>query len=200
MNNTRYTKGKVLLKEHLETINQNAKANMGDVNALISRVKTFFKNCGYNSASKNSALVQEYIIMIFHTQDCRCSHWIETLDGELNGVWNNPGTEYRLWKTHRINYEVDHVVPLNAGGSNDLENLQFLSPNANRFIKSSMTYEDLLRRVDLSDRFKFRIKQVLSKRKELFSSSKWKNFISKLEKEEINCDHFYTAIEDPRPF
>ncbi len=186
MYNSRYTKGKVLLKEHLETIDQNAKANMGDVNALIPKVKTFFKKCGYHAASKSNALAQEYIIMIFHTQDCRCSHWVEALDGELNGVWNNPGTEYRLWKAHRINYEIDHVIPVNAGGSNGLDNIQFLSPNANRFIKNSMTYEDLLRRVDLSDRFKFRIKQVLSNRKELFSSSKWATFIAKLENEESN--------------
>ena len=180
---SRYVKGKVPLKEHLQTIDQNAMANMGDVNALIPKVKTFFKKCGYHKAAENNELVQEYIIMIFHTQDCRCSHWVEAQDGELNGVWNNPGTEYRLWKTNRINYEIDHVEPLNTGGSNDLENLQFLSPNANRFIKNSMTYEDLLRRVDLSDRFKFRIKQVLAKRNELFESDKWKNFKTKLDKQ-----------------
>ena len=182
MYNSRYTKGKVALREHLETIDQNTKANMGDVNALIPKVRTFFKNCGYLAASQDDALIQEYIIMIFHTQDCRCSHWIEVQDGELNGVWNNPGTEYKLWKTHRINYEIDHVVPVNAGGSSALDNIQFLSPNANRFIKNSMTYEDLLRRVDLSERFKFRIRQVLQKRTELFESDKWKDFKAKLDK------------------
>ena len=177
---SRYTNGKVTLKEHLTLIDQNAKANMGDANALIDRLRPIFRKCGYSAAADNSSLIQEYIIMIFNTQDCRCSHWVETMEGELNSVWNNPGTDYRLWKTHRINYEIDHVVPINAGGEDTLENIQFLSPNANRFIKNSMTYDDLLRRVDLSDRLKSRIRQVLANREELFKSDKWKAFINKL--------------------
>ena len=71
---------------------------------------------------------------------------------------------------YEVNYEVDHVLPANAGGGDNLKNVQFLSPNANRFIKCSMTNEQMLRRIDLSDRLKDRIKEVQRKREELFNS------------------------------
>ena len=71
--------------------------------------------------------------------------------------------------------------PVNAGGSDRLDNFQFLSANANAFTKCSLTYEDLFKRVDLSDRLKNRIKSVLEKRAALFQSDVWKDFIQKLE-------------------
>ena len=79
--------------------------------------------------------------------------------------------------------------PCNAGGKDDLKNFQFLSANANRFIKCSLVYEDLLRRVDLSDRLKDRIRNVLEKRKVLFKSEKWKKYIEKLENYEKNIEY-----------
>ena len=79
-----------------------------------------------------------------------------------------------------INYEIDHVVPVNAGGKDGLENFQFLSPNANRFVKCSMVYEQLLRRVDLSDALKERIRDVEAKEKNCLSL-KWKDFIDLVE-------------------
>ena len=96
---------------------------------------------------------------------------------EINGVWNNPGTSYKHWHSDWINYEVDHVVPVNSDGEDNLQNVQFLSPNANRFIKCSMTNEQLLRRIDLSDRLKERIREVQEKRASLFASIFWRDLI-----------------------
>ena len=61
-------------------------------------------------------------------------------------------------------------------------NFQFLSANANQFVKCSLTYDDLLKRIDLSDILKDRIRDVLRRREELFASKKWANFINKINK------------------
>ena len=92
--------------------------------------------------------------MIFETQDYRCTHWLHVEEDELNGLWNRPGKDYNSWKTPYIKYEIDHVHPVNAGGTDRLDNFQFLSANANQFTKCSLTYDDLLKRVDLSDLLK----------------------------------------------
>ena len=63
-----------------------------------------------------------------------------------------------------------------------LKIFQFLSANANQFVKCSLTYEDLLKRIDLSTALKDRIRTVLAKRELLFKSEKWKNYIEKIEK------------------
>jgi hypothetical protein len=120
--------------------------------------------------------------MIFETQGYRCTHWIQTVGNELNGVWNRPGTDYCLWKKKTIIYEIDHVYPVNSGGKNNLRNFQFLSANANQFVKCSLTYEDLLRRVDLSDALKNRVLTVLGNRQKLFMSEKWDKYIQKVSK------------------
>ena len=120
--------------------------------------------------------------MIFETQDYRCTHWLQTKEGELNGVWNRPRTGYCLWKKTKVHYEIDHVHPINAGGVDDLMNFQFLSANANQFVKCSLTYDDLLKRIDLSDILKDRIRDVLRRREELFASKKWSDFINKINK------------------
>jgi len=172
---------KVTLNEHLQTLDQNSQVSEIELNSLRRRVTKKFKECGYENASKDSNLVNEYIDMIFKTQAYRCTHWIRVKSGELNGVWNRPAKGYRNWKTKEVKYEIDHVHPRNAGGIDDLKNFQFLSANANQFVKCSLTYEDLLKRVDLSGRLKRRIKTVLRRRTRLFLSKKWTSFESRLE-------------------
>ena len=141
-----------------------------------------FKDMGYTRLAKNQFLIRDYIDMIFETQDHRCTHWIETKEDQLNGVWNRPGSGYSLWKRADVVYELDHVFPVNAGGTDGFENFQFLSANANAFVKCSLTYDDLLKRVDLSRKLKTRIRKVLRRRKKLFKSEKWKNWIEKVNK------------------
>ena len=172
---------KVTLNEHLVTLDQNSTVSDVEMRSLQRRVAQKFKDCGYEAASKNTDLVNEYIDMIFKTQDYRCTHWLRVKSGELNGVWNRPGKGYKNWKTKEVKYEIDHVHPRNAGGVDDLMNFQFLSANANQFTKCSLTYDDLLNRVDLSGRLKRRIRTVLRRRSKLFASQKWKNFMAKLE-------------------
>ena len=182
MNNGRYVTGAVTLREHINKIDQNAKADMEHVRSVVWKLRPVFRNAGYYHASNNDSLIREFATMIFETQDWRCTHWVEANENELNGMWNNPGTNYRLWKTDRLSYEIDHVLPMNSGGKDHLENIQFLTPNANRFTKCSMTYEDMLKRVDLSDRLKDRVRYVIEQRQNLFESDKWKKYINKLEK------------------
>ena len=181
MNNTRNTEGKVTLREHLSTIDQNITVSEKQIVSLVRRMKKIFKNMGYTRLAKNQFLVRDFIDMIFETQDYRCTHWLQTQEGELNGVWNRPFGGYVGWKTKEVMYEVDHVHPVNSDGLDSFENFQFLSANANQFTKCSLTYDDLLRRVDLSDRLKDRIRDVLRRREELFASDRWNEWLQKVE-------------------
>ena len=185
---------KVTLNEHLEMVDQNSQASKNEIDSLCERIRKKFKTCGYETVYKGyksrdvskrqecQSLIREYVRMIFETQDFRCTHWLPVKKGELNGVWNRPGAGFCNWKRTDIIYEIDHVNPVNAGGVDSLDNFQFLSSNANQFVKCSLTYDDLLCRVDLSKALKNRIKKVLSDRERLFKSDKWKNFLSRLEK------------------
>ncbi len=164
---------KVTLNEHLKTLNQNSKAGTEEINSLLRNLKLKFKKWGRPELAKRDDLILRYINLIFKTQDYRCTHWIPVKKGEYNGVWNRPHAHYRGWKSKRVLYEVDHVHPINAGGTHALENFQFLSANANQFVKCSLTYPDLMRRVDLSDTLKDRISSVLERRKTLFRSKEW---------------------------
>ena len=176
------SKIKMTLREHLEILDQNGKAEAGQsgIISLHRRVKKIFKKLGYAEAAKNDSLVMQYINMIFETQDHRCTHWLPTRGDELNGVWNRPGAGYSMWKRNEVQFEIDHVHPVNAGGEDHLENFQFLSGNANQFVKCSLTYDDLLRRVDLSTALKDRIRDVLNRREVLFTSEDWRNFTKSL--------------------
>ena len=173
---------RVTLREHLQTVDQNAQANEKNFESLKKRMKKKFKECGYPNASKNDTLVMQYIHMIFKTQDYRCTHWIPVKEGELNGVWNRPHPGYRGWKADYIMYEIDHIHPVNAGGGEHLQNFQFLSANANEFVKCSLTIEDLLKRVDLSGVLKRRIARVMKRRERLFATKKWQKFMDKMNK------------------
>tara|TARA_R110000824_G_scaffold13363_4_gene58250 strand:+ start:38 stop:580 length:543 start_codon:yes stop_codon:yes gene_type:complete len=179
---------KVTLNEHLERVNQNSRASQKEIDTMVKRMQQRFKACGYTKSSKNKSLIYEYIHMIFKAQGYRCTHWIRVKEGQLNGVWNRPGKSYNSWKIDHIIYEIDHVHPINAGGIDELMNYQFLSANANQFVKCSLTYEDLFKRVDLSRALKNRIKRVLTKREELFQSDKWKGFIARLDAVEAQED------------
>tara|TARA_R110002126_G_C10235347_1_gene480484 strand:+ start:51 stop:629 length:579 start_codon:yes stop_codon:yes gene_type:complete len=175
--NGRYVENKATIAEHLGRIDQNARARKIELMNLMPKVKRFFVSCGYPKSAQNETIIKNFIKLIFQAQDGRCGLWIQTKNDEINGVWNNPGTSYKHWHSDWINYEVDHVVPVNSDGEDNLQNVQFLSPNANRFIKCSMTNEQLLRRIDLSDRLKERIREVQEKRASLFASIFWRDLI-----------------------
>ena len=186
---------KVTLNEHLKMVDQNSFADEKQIASLCDRIRHRFKECGYPALWKNykavgkknvllrrtaQEIVREYVEMILETQDYHCTHWLQVGEGELNGVWNRPGGAFVNWRRLDIIYEIDHVLPKNAGGEDTLENYQFLSSNANQFVKCSLTYEDLLRRIDLSDSLKNRIRDVLDRREKLFSSDKWEHYLKRL--------------------
>ena len=172
------------ITEHLKTINQNGKASQREIKMLINRVRDKFRKNGLFRTADNDQLIMEYINMIFETQDYKCSFWLQTNEGEINGVWNSP--KKSGWATTNIYYEIDHVKPVNAGGSDSLKNFQFLSQNANHFTKCSLTMDQVLRRVDLSEKLKTRLRSVMSKREELFNSERWKNYIERVKSFEQN--------------
>tara|TARA_Y100001938_G_scaffold23502_1_gene30651 strand:+ start:103 stop:702 length:600 start_codon:yes stop_codon:yes gene_type:complete len=196
---------KITLNEHLQTVDQNSSADEKQINSLCDRIRMKFRDCGFvgiwksykarGKANKqlreqSRALIREYVEMILETQDYRCTHWLKVREGELNGVWNRPGQGFVNWKREDIIYEIDHVIPENAGGEDKLENYQFLSSNANQFVKCSLTYEDLLRRIDISASLKDRIRQVLDKRSELFSSDQWLDYLERvLQFEKLHNTH-----------
>ena len=172
---------KYTLNQHLTNLNQNSRATQVEVSKLRNRISKAFIDCGYEEASRDNDLIDEYINMIFETQNYRCTFWLRVGKDQLNGLWNAPYRDYMGWKSQTIWYELDHVNPVNNGGNDDLENYQFLSANANRFTKCSLTYDDLLRRIDLSDKLKRRLRTVMKRRKKLFKSEKWKLFKQKME-------------------
>ena len=169
---------KYTITEHLRVLDQNGQASAGEINKLVGRIKEKFRKNGLTTTAENNKLIYEYIHMIFETQDYRCSFWLEAKESEINGVWNSP--KKSGWATDKVVYEVDHVNPVNAGGSDSLTNFQFLSQNANHFTKCSLPMDLVLRRVDLSERLKERLRTVMEKRNELFNSDKWKNYIDRI--------------------
>ena len=166
------------ITEHLKTINQNGKASVREIGMLVNRVRNKFRENNYHKTANNDKLIYEYIHMIFETQNYRCSFWLEAGKDEINGVWNSP--KRSGWVSQNIYYEIDHVNPVNAGGSNSLKNFQFLSQNANHFTKCSLTMDQVLRRVDLSDKLKNRLREVMEKREQLFNSDKWNDYIERI--------------------
>ncbi len=174
-------KKKITLNEHLRGLNQNSRATGYEISKLKRNVARKFIDCGYEEASTDDQLISEFIHMIFTTQNYRCTFWLRVGKEQLNGLWNAPYRDYIGWRSKIIWYEIDHVNPRNNGGGDNLKNYQFLSANANRFTKCSLTYDDLLRRVDLSERLKRRIVTVAKRRKKLFKSEKWKLFMQKME-------------------
>jgi len=179
--NGRYVENQTTLGAHISLLDQNRTVNKLETNHLISKVENLFRKCGFPKAAMDKDLIKRYITMIFLTQDARCSYWVKAKEGEINSVWNSPGTQYEHWHSDWIRFELDHVEPLNCGGADALTNIQFLSPNNNRFIKCALTVEQLLKCVHLSVEFKDRVRHVQQKRKELFLSNRWKAFINKIE-------------------
>jgi|ETNvirenome_6_85_1030632.scaffolds.fasta_scaffold09036_4 hypothetical protein len=169
------------LSEHLQQIETNRPAGHKEFVALSRKVKYYFFLNGYKKSQYNPALTMEYVKMIFEIQDFRCTHDLPTSGDQVSATWNAPGKDFNNWKTTDVVYEVDHIVPVNSGGDNSLENLQFLSGNANRYKKCSMTYDYYFRRVDVTDAEKERIRSVLKRREALLSSQRWLDFKQKLE-------------------
>ena len=175
------------ITEHLKQINQNAKANSDNIDSLVYRLSNkgnerygrYFKKAGYPICGGRADIIKEFVEMIFETQDNHCSMYVPTKEGQIGTHWHRPG---KAWYQDQLKYEIDHVEPTNAGGKDSLENIQFLSPNANQFLKNSLTCDLFFRCVHISDVTKQRFKQVLENRKKLFKSKKWKDFIHKCEK------------------
>ena len=172
------------LTEHLSQLDTNKRAGHKEFVALSKKVKYYFYLNGYKKSENNPALVLEYIKMIFETQDFRCTHDLPISGNQVSATWNAPGKNFNNWRTADVVYEIDHTVPVNSGGDNSLENLQFLSGNANRFKKCSMTYDYYLRRIDITKAEKQRIVSVLKRKDKLFNSQKWLDFKKKLEEYE----------------
>jgi len=166
------------ISEHLKTIDQNGKATEREIRMLVKRVRNKFRYNGLMKSAENDSLIYEYIHMIFSTQDYRCSFWLHVEEDEINGIWNGP--QKSGWATESILYEIDHVNPVNAGGSDSLTNFQFLSANANQFTKCSLPMSLIFKRRDLSIELKNRLRNVLEKREELFNSEIWKDYTDRV--------------------
>ena len=174
------------ITEHLKQINQNARANTMNFDSLVKRLSNsgsektgrLFMKAGYPICGDKPEIIKEYVHMIFETQDYHCSMYVPTTGDQIGSHWHRPGYG---WRRHVLMFEIDHVEPVNNGGKDRLDNLQFLSPNANQFLKTSLTPDMFLRCVHISDATKNRFRQVLQNRQRLFESQRWKDFIHKCE-------------------
>jgi hypothetical protein len=168
------------LIEHRQTIENNPNAYLTDLNddRLVKTFKNHIKDDlkGIRFTTDKKAIVKELILLIFETQDKRPFFHVEGT--ELPLCWNRPAD----WGRNYIKYEWGHLFSRNQNPDkliNSIENLGLYSARCNQYIQSSMNIQELMVYGGL---IATRISNVLTKRKALFESDKWKNLVKELRK------------------
>lgn len=165
------------LIDHRQIIENNPNSYLTDlkgdrlIGTLVNHIKDDFKDVRFTSDKKT--IVKELILLIFETQDKRPFFHVEGT--ELPLCWNRPAD----WNCDYIKYEWGHLLSRNQNPNklNSIENLGLYSARCNQHIQSSMNIQELMVYGGL---ISTRISNVLTKRRTLFESDKWKNLISKL--------------------
>lgn len=138
---------------------------------------TSIKNKNYSIEAEN--LRKEYVQLILETQDYKCALWIPSIEIQpgiyANISWPRPNT----FKNKIMTLETDHVIPIINQGKDHLENYMFLSAMANQFVKNQLPFE-VVGKIYQSQPLINRVEYILQKRKKLFLSTNWKNFIKKI--------------------
>ncbi len=167
------------LIDHRQIIQNNPNAYVTDiigdrlVGTLVNHIKDQFKDTRFTTDKK--LIVKELIVLIFESQDKRPFFHVEGT--ELPLCWNRPAD----WDCDYIKYEWGHLLSKNQNPDklNSIENLGLYSARCNQHIQSSMNIQELMVYGGL---ISTRISNVLTKRRALFETSKWKNLIEELRK------------------
>ena len=167
------------LIDHRQIIEKNPNAYTTDlvddrlVGTLLNHIKYDFNNIRFTPDKKK--IIKELIVLIFDTQDKRPFFHVEGT--ELPLCWNRPAD----WNRDYIKYEWGHLLSRNQNPDkiNSIENLGLYSARCNQHIQSSMNIQELMVYGGL---ISTRISNVLTKRRALFESDKWKKLIEEIRK------------------
>ncbi len=166
------------LIEHRKNLNSNPKAYIKDiqnlnrlVDTMINHIRNEYNKIRFDKPKKE--IIKELIILLFETQEYRPFFHIEGT--ELPLCWNNP----RDWNLDYIKYEWGHLFSKNQNPNliGIIENLGLYSARCNQHIQSSMNIQELMIYGGILAQ---RISNVLTNRRRLFESNKWKELIKKL--------------------
>ena len=168
------------LIEHRTNLSKNENAYTFDVynktERLIKTLIPHLKKAGYDhiSFSKHREFLKEIIFSLFEAQDYTPFFHVEGT--ELPLCWNRPAD----WNIDYVKYEWGHVHSINRNKeiAFSLRNLGLYSARCNQHIQSSMDVQELM---VYGGVLANRITSILTKRRFLFNSEKWKNIEKYLE-------------------
>lgn len=170
---------KIKLIDHRKALSENIDAytfelKEQNIERLVKTLIPHLKNSGFNVTFGNSFNELSSIInLLFEAQDERPFFHVEGT--ELPLCWNSP----RDWDKNYIKYEWGHLRSRNQAQDNahKLENIGLYSARCNQHIQTSMHIEELMVYGGILAQ---RISNVLTARRKLFESEKWKEIISKI--------------------
>ena len=170
---------KIKLIDHRRALADNISAYTyeledGNIERLVKSLIPHLKFYGYNITFGNSfSELSEIIRLLFEVQDERPFFHVEGT--ELPLCWNSP----RDWDKNYIKYEWGHLRSRNQDRDNvnKLENLGLYSARCNQHIQTSMHIEELMVYGGILAQ---RISNVLTARRNLFESEKWRELITKI--------------------
>jgi len=165
------------LIEHRRIINKNPQAYETDleserlVKSIINHIRNDFSNIRFDQQKRE--ILREIVILLFEAQEHRPFFHVEGT--ELPLCWNRPSD----WNIDYIKYEWGHLLSQNQmpEKSSSIENIGLYSARCNQHIQSSMNIQELMVYDGLLAQ---RISNVLTNRRILFASEKWKKLINSL--------------------
>ena len=165
------------LKDHRFILHNNKQAYTKDlesarlVGTLLQYIRPEFAGCKFHT--ENKLVLKEVVCLLFEAQDNRPIFHVEGT--ELPLCWNNP----RDWNIDFIKYEWGHLWSRNQSPDkyHSIQNIALYSARCNRHIQSSMNIEELMVYGGLLAQ---RISNVLTKRRILFESNKWRELLAKI--------------------
>ncbi len=165
------------LIEHRRIINGNPEAYETDfksdriVKLIINHIRDDFTEIRFDKRKKE--ILKEIIFLLFQAQEHRPFFHVEGT--ELPLCWNRPAD----WDIDYIKYEWGHLLSKNqmSEKSSSIENIGLYSARCNQHIQSSMNIQELMVYGGLLAQ---RISNVLTNRRVLFESSKWKKLMKEL--------------------
>ena len=167
------------LIEHRKVINNNPEAYETDlkgdrlVKSIVSHIREDFDGVRFNS--KKKVILKEVVLLLFEAQEHRPFFHVEGT--ELPLCWNRPAD----WDIDYIKYEWGHLLSQNQRPekSSSIENIGLYSARCNQHIQSSMNIQELMVYGGLLAQ---RISNVLTNRRILFESERWKRLMEELKK------------------
>lgn len=166
------------LIEHRQVINSNPEAYEKDLNGdrlvktIINHIRDDFDGVRFDT--KKKGILKEVVLLLFEAQEKRPFFHVEGT--ELPLCWNRPAD----WGIDYIKYEWGHLLSQNQRPekSSSIENVGLYSARCNQHIQSSMNIQELMVYGGLLAQ---RISNVLTNRRLLFESDKWKTLLEELQ-------------------